>query len=426
MRTFLLHTLTALVLIALWGTYSVISLKQGWHLSAIAPRHDTASFMAQATAKLQEEHKGNYAFLLMDQGKVHAEHYSAKGENINAKTLFGLSSLSKWVTAYGVMILVQRNELELDRPVSHYLTRWQLPESPYNNDGVTVRRLLSHTAGLTDGLGHNGFAPGTPIQPLTEHLSQALDADEGVSGRVEVGIEPGTAFKYSGGSYNLLQLIVEEVSGVSFQAFMAAEVFAPLGMNNTSYNVDNNHPALAAYHDGAGGHRTYPQYTSLAATGLYSNIEDLSKFLAAQVKLKDSKGALPLDRGALDLMMLPQAKTFGIDIWGAGPMLFAENGENGFIIGHGGKSPTLNTTARVNPDTGNGLIVLSTGNHFMAANLATQWTVWESGKPDIYLLKNQIPKMVKNVVVGAIVTALIVTVWGLRRRLIRVITKKLR
>ncbi len=424
MYTFLLRTLAALALIALWGAANVASLKQGWFLHAIAPKHDSAAFMAQSTARLQKEFKGNYAYMLIDQGQVFAEQYDSKGKPVDSKTLFGLSSLSKWVTSYGVMVLVERGDLELDKPVSNYLTRWQLPETAYDNEGVTVRRLLSHTAGLTDGLGHDGFAPGTPIQPLTDHLTQALDADPGVSGRVEVGIEPGTQFKYSGGSYNLLQLIVEEVSGESFSEFMTAEVFTPLGMNHTSYNVANDHPSLARYHDGLGGNKIYPQYTSLAATGLYSNLEDLAKFLAAHYSQKGaSVNANQLTQESLILMRQPIAETFGIDIWGAGPMLFADNGEGDFIIGHGGQSPMLNTTARVNPATGNGLIVLSTGNRSMASDLATQWTVWESGKPDMYILKNNIPKMIKRVLMGSLVIVFMFVIWGLRRKIKSVFVK---
>ncbi len=418
------YTLAAITLVALWGTLNLISLKQGWFLSPIAPRHDVAAFMEQSTARLQKAFKGNYAYALIDQGRVFAQDHDSKGTAVDSNTLFGLASLSKWITAYGVMVLVERGDLELDKPVSHYLTRWRLPDTPHRNEGVTVRRLLSHTAGLTDGLGHNGFAPGTPIQPLTEHLTQALDADEGVSGRVEVGMEPGTQFKYSGGSYNLLQLIVEEVSGVSFADFMAAEVFAPLGMSQTAYNLSNEHSTLAAYHDGLGGYKTYPQYTSLAATGLYSNIEDLSKFLAAQTTSRvEESSSHPLTQESLKLMRLPLANTFGIDIWGAGPMLFADNRKSDFVIGHGGQSPMLNTTARVNPDTGNGLIILSTGNRSIASDIATQWTVWETGKPDMYILKNNIPKMIKRVFTGGVVIVFILTAWSLRRRIKSLLTK---
>lgn len=69
------------------------------------------------------------------------------------------------------MTFVEAGKLELDAPVSTYLTRWKLPESEFDSDGVTVRRLLSHTAGLTDGPGYAGFEPGEPEQRIEDSLT---------------------------------------------------------------------------------------------------------------------------------------------------------------------------------------------------------------------------------------------------------------
>jgi hypothetical protein len=121
------------------------------------------------------------------------------------------------------MALVQEGRLDLDAPVSTYLTRWALPESRFDNNKVTVRRLLSHTAGLTDGLGYAGFAPNATVPSLEESLKRP-DADPGVSGAIEVGYEPGAEWRYSGGGYAILQLLVEEVSGESFEGFMQRDV----------------------------------------------------------------------------------------------------------------------------------------------------------------------------------------------------------
>jgi CubicO group peptidase (beta-lactamase class C family) len=70
---------------------------------------------------------------------------------VTSGTVFNIGSASKSVTAWGVMHLVEQGKIDLDAPVSRYLTRWQLPESDFEHDGVTVRRLLSHTAGLSPG-----------------------------------------------------------------------------------------------------------------------------------------------------------------------------------------------------------------------------------------------------------------------------------
>lgn len=62
------------------------------------------------------------------------------------------------------MKLVELGKINLDTPVTKYLTRWQLPQSEFSNEEVTVRKLLSHTAGLTDGLGYQGFKTKIPFK----------------------------------------------------------------------------------------------------------------------------------------------------------------------------------------------------------------------------------------------------------------------
>jgi len=74
---------------------------------------------------------------------------AARGLPVTADTVFHTGSISKPVTAWGVMRLVEQGRLDLDVPVETYLTRWHLPASPFDSDGVTIRRLLSHSAGLS-------------------------------------------------------------------------------------------------------------------------------------------------------------------------------------------------------------------------------------------------------------------------------------
>lgn len=390
---------------SIWVSLNVISTEQGWFKEPIAPANDNASFMAEAVKSIKKDSKGNGIFVLIHEGKVIDDFTYSKGDEVTRDTVFGVASLGKWVAAFGVMKLVEQGKLELDAPVANYLTRWQLPPSQFDNEQVTIRRLLSHTAGITDGLGHNGFLTAEQVQPLEQHLTKALDADEGVNGQVMVGVEPGTQFKYSGGSYNLLQLIVEEVSGMSFSAYMNNEIFEPLNMTNTGYDKDQFGSNLAQYFDDNGDVRDYPYYTSLAATGLYTSANDLIKFLNQHIAVpatEDSTQDL-LSAATLRNMRTPNAATMGIDIWGLGVMLFASNNADDFIIGHGGQSPSLNATLRVNPSTGNGIIMLTTGNRSLAADTATKWTLWETGNPDIYMLKNMIPEMLKTTAIGCLV-----------------------
>ena len=81
---------------------------------------------------------------------------------------------------------------------------------------MTVRQLLSHTAGLDDRLGYLGFLPGEEIQTLEESLTLTQDPAAGSPRGVNVVREPGTVWDYSGGGYTLLQLLIEEVTGQTF------------------------------------------------------------------------------------------------------------------------------------------------------------------------------------------------------------------
>jgi len=426
MINFIKWLLITIAFMCFWLTMNVISTKQGWFTSPVVASGDTQAFISYMKKSIENESKGNAVMLLMEGGEIISEYSISKGQQVNADTVFGVSSLGKWIAAVGVMALVEQGKLDLDKSVSSYLTQWKLPQSNFNNDEVTIRRLLSHTAGITDGLGHNGFESRAKIQPLTEHLSQAKDADEGVDGRVLVGIKPGSQFKYSGGSYNLLQLIVEEVTNMTFESYMSETIFKPLDMNSTTYRHDNV-VSLAQYFDKDGNVRDYPFYTSLAATGLYSSANDLAKFVSMHLSdnLKSVKTKKILSPTALKEMRMPQASMMGIDIWGLGTMLFASNNKSDYIIGHGGQSPSLNATTRLNPANGNAIILLETGNRALSADSATRWTLWQTGNPDIYMLKNMIPTMLKHVLIGC-VFILIVSLfflWRNRRKKLQPIIK---
>jgi len=400
-----------------WLTLNVLSTKQGWFVTPIVTKNDQSGFISAIKKSISDKSNGNAVMLLINNGKIVAKHNTSKGQPVNENTVFGVSSMGKWVAAVGVMTLVKQGKLDLDKPVSSYLTRWQLPSSNFDNNGVTIRRLLSHTAGITDGLGHNGFATRDQIQPLVEHLTQAYDAEEGIGGSVVVGIQPGSKFKYSGGSYNLLQLVIEEVSGESFASYMSKAVFKPLGMTSTTYRHDDV-KNLAQYFDLDGNIRKYPFYTSLAATGLYTTASDLYRFVTLHLTDQPQNSNLGdiLSANLLKEMRTPHASMMSIDVWGLGPMLFTSNNEDDFIIGHGGKSPSLNATVRLNPTNGNAFILLETGNSFLGANSATQWTLWETGNPDMYMLRNMIPVMIKRVLIGCILILIISLIITWRRR----------
>jgi CubicO group peptidase (beta-lactamase class C family) len=327
--------------------------------------------------------------------------------------------MSKWITAWGIFTLVEAGKLDLDKPVSTYLTRWKLPKGPFDNDGVTVRRLLSHTAGLTDGLGYAGFKPGQPVQRLEDSLTRAADASPGAEGAVRVGIEPGSAFKYSGGGYTLLQLLIEEVSGQTFDAYMKTHVLDRLGMERSTFNLpDAEIEDVAAFYDTRGARAIHYRFTSQAATSLYTTSSDMTRFLQAHVR--GANGELPgrgvLKPATLIEMRQPHASQLGADVWGLGTMLFAPNNRGGFIIGHDGNNePAINTAARLDPDTGDGIIVLETGNKLLATMIASEWVFWRTGSIDFLMFMFELGSMITILAVGSGVIIFAGLIAGWRR-----------
>ena len=166
----------------------------------MAEHGNHAEFYAWAVNRIEAKNRGTTAFMLIEGGRVVNRYFAG---NVDEETLFPTASLSKWITALSVMTLVERKQLDLDTPVSEYLSRWQLPDSQFDNDRVTVRRLLSHTAGLTDGLGFGDYEGGEALPSIEEALRNPR-ASNGAKVEVAVGREPGSEFLYSGGGYLIL------------------------------------------------------------------------------------------------------------------------------------------------------------------------------------------------------------------------------
>jgi CubicO group peptidase (beta-lactamase class C family) len=409
--------LPALLALVLWAAIVVIGTSEGWWRKPLAPAGDNNAFSTAVIAEIDAKHKGNVAFALLKNGNLVATHFVSKGKPVDGDSRFQVASLSKWITAWGVMTLVEAGKLDLDKPVSAYLKRWTLPPSKFDNDRVTVRRLLSHTAGLTDGLGYAGFAPGQPLQTLEASLTRAADASPGRDGMTRVGIEPGTEFKYSGGGYTLLQLLIEDVSGQSFADYMNAAVLTPLGMTRSTF-VLQDETDVADFFDQSGRPATHFRFTAQAAAALYTTTTDLTRLLQAHMPGPNGEtiGRGVLRPETLVEMRRPHAAQFGIDIWGLGTILYAPNKTGGYVIGHDGNNePAINTAARIDPASGDGIVILESGNKLLASAIAGEWVFWNVGKVDLFLFMLEVESMLAIFAAGSIVIVLLAIVFAWRR-----------
>ncbi|MDF3819707.1 serine hydrolase [Leptospira sp. 96542] len=372
----------ALIAIVCWMVIVVIAGREGLFRPLPVDKNDTAALLHWAESRYKAQSQGNIAIMLIQDGIVKESYFASNGRTVDDQSLFQVASLSKWVTAWGVMTLVEQNRIDLDAPVLRYLKRWHLPEAaPFDNDDVTVRRLLAHTAGLTDGLGFLGFPPEQNLPSIEEELTNTTDAMPGASGVVRVGAEPGSHWRYSGGGYLILQLLIEEVSQEPFNTYMRRAVLLPLGMAQSTY-VDPDPAHLVDFFEPDGSLALHYKFTALGAASLYTSAADLTRFL--QAHLPGPNGSLP-GRGVLmpttlGAMHKPNAFLYGLPVWGLGPTLYAPDGGGGYIIGHDGTNfPAINTSARTNLANRDGIIVLETGSISLAREIAGQWTFWQTG-----------------------------------------------
>lgn len=422
MRRLVLIALATVVSFAAWAGLVLAATLSGWGRPTLAPRGDLPAFREAAVAAIEKNSNGNAAFALIRQGEVYGEHFHSKGRPVDRNTLFQVASLSKWITAWGVMTLVEAGRLDLDAPVSRYLTRWKLPPSEFDNEQVTLRRLLSHTAGLTDGLGYAGFAPGATIQNLEQSLTHAADASPGAAGAVRVGAEPGKDWRYSGGGYTLMQLIIEEASGEPFDTYMQRAVLQPLGMSNSTFELTEGDMAnVAEFFDTTGGPATHFQYTAKAAASLYTSTADLTRFI--QAHLPGPNGEAPgrgiLRPETLVEMRRPHAFQLGVEIWGLGVILYAPNNAGDYIAGHDGNNgPAINTAARFDPASGDGIVVLETGNSLLASDVAADWVFWKTGNVDLLTVAKNLNGTLVTFAMGwlAILMAGVLAAWLFRRK----------
>jgi len=421
MPRFLLIGLSTGVALAVWTGVFLAGTLEGWWRRPLAPRGDPAAFMAAASAMIESEKPGSLAFQLIERGQPRQARFVSIGRPVDRDTLFQVASLSKWVTAWGVMTLVEAGRVDLDVPVDDYLERWKLPPGRFDNRQVTVRRLLSHTAGLTDGLGYGGFEPGEPLQSLPASLTRAVDASPGADGATRVGRAPGSGWAYSGGGYTLMQLMIEDVTGEPFESYMRRAVLEPLGMSRSTFRLPDGEDNLAGFHDTGGKPATHYRFTATGAASLYSSAADMTRLVQAHLPGPD--GAPP-GRGVLKPETLREMRRahgsqFGADIWGLGVILYAPNGAGDFIIGHdGGNAPAINTSVRFDPATGDGIVVLESGHPALASRIAGEWIFWRFGKVDTVTVLMEFRQTLTVLAVGGavIVLAAILYGWATGRR----------
>jgi len=234
---------------------------------------------------------------------------AAQRTPVTVTTLFQAGPITAPVAA-AMLALVEAGRLDLDADVNGVLTSWQLPAYPFDSS-VTLRRIASHTAGLTVS-GFPGYARGEKVPTTLEVLR-----GEGNTPPVVVDVEPGTTWRFSSGGYLVMQQAMEDATRTPFATLMDSLVFGPLGMTRSSYAQPLpealwGEAASGHDHDGtvmAGGWRVHPE---LAATGLWTTPSDLARFIIEIQQSRRGESSRLLSRAMTETMLRPVMNDFAL------------------------------------------------------------------------------------------------------------------
>jgi CubicO group peptidase (beta-lactamase class C family) len=253
---------------------------------------------------------------------------TANGAPATTTTLFQAASMSKAVAAAGILRLFQEKHLSLDANVNTLLRSWHLPQPASASSDVTMRRLLSHNAGINVH-GFTGYDRDAQLPTALEVLDGTPPAN---SAAIRVTGIPGTKTVYSGGGTTIAQQVAADVSGEPFPALMQVTLLDQLGMNDSTFEQPLpkalwSRAANGYYSDEKPVHRGWHVYPTMAAAGLWTTPADLATFVIAIQNALRGQGRPPVDATVAREMTTKSSETFGL-----GPALapgyFMHNGAN--------------------------------------------------------------------------------------------------
>ncbi|MGJ5816327.1 serine hydrolase [Paludibaculum fermentans] len=277
---------------------------------------------------------------------------AGSGAPVTAETLFQAASLSKGVAASVAMRLVEQGKLSLDEDVNEKLRSWKVPENEFTKvEKVTLRRLLSHNAGLTVH-GFPGYAVGAAVPTLPQLLDGKAPAN---TAAVRVNKAPGSGYRYSGGGYEVMQLLLEDVTGQKFADLARALILDPLGMKVSSYEqplgMERARTAASGYRGEGkaivGRWHTYPEET---AAGLWTTPSELARWV-----LEIQKPGKVLKAETVKTMLSKAAGQYGLGIG-----LNETAGRASFS--HGGANEGYRCQYFAYRDSGEGAVVMTNGD----------------------------------------------------------------
>ncbi|MCC6611886.1 MAG: beta-lactamase family protein [Anaerolineae bacterium] len=338
---------------------------------------DFAAIDAQVAAQMQANNLPGLALGIVHGDQiVHLQSFGSadpSGRAITPRTPFALASLTKSFTALAIMQLVETGQVELDAPVQRYLPWFTLADTDAAAR-ITVRHLLNHTSGISR-------LTGNYILPTTDyHVPDPESYIRGLSS-ADLAHPVGETPEYSNANYAILGLIVEAVSGMSYEGYVTDHILAPLDMAHTTFSVD------AAQQNGmATGHqmqfdRPLPvdlifPYAFVAAGGLISTAEDMSHYLIAYLNQGRYGDETLLSPDGMAQLWTPP-DTIPLDAqsnYAMGWVADAPYAESG--VDHSGSSGNFHAHMAVSPKSGWGVVILVNADHLLLMTQPVELMTW--------------------------------------------------
>ncbi len=293
---------------------------------------------------------------------------------VSADVLFHAGSVAKPVSAAAALTLVDIGLLDLDRDVNEKLISWQIPENENTDqEKVTLRRLLSHSAGLGDGFTDRSssdrmpdyFAPAGESPTVT--LQQLLDADAGVDvdGPTYVASAPGTTYRYANADYAIVELLIVDVVQQPFAEFMSETILEPLRMTSSTFEQPlptELRSRATVEHDTSGQPFAEERlhFPLLAAGGLWTTPSDLALFAIEIMRAYQGQSDRIIPQELAIEMLTPQIDTpndlLG-DSFGLGFQLIGEGQD--LAIMHTGGTWGSTCLIWIYPETGQGAVIMT-------------------------------------------------------------------
>lgn len=207
---------------------------------------------------------------------------------VTDKTLFQAGSISKVITALGILRLVDQHRLSLDDRANARLSSWKLPDNEFTRRSpVTIAHLLSHTAN-TKVHGFPGYERTASQPSLTQILDGVPPAN---TPPIRVVAEPGSRWRYSGGGYIILQQIAIDTTHKTFPEFMRESVLLPAGMTDSTFEEPlpsalHERAACGVLKSGAAVKDCWHVYPEMAAAGLWTTPTDLARLAIAMMRAR--------------------------------------------------------------------------------------------------------------------------------------------